>query len=115
MDETVTTAKSALWAGRIQNFYSSGLSRKAWCQTNNVPLSTLSYWIRKLAKGSGEQQQDHEPVFARMPSEHEIRSKETNALAPVIIYFPGNIRLEVNAGCPAEMISSLIHIIKSYA
>lgn len=50
-----------------------------------------------------------------MPSEHEIRSKETNALAPVIIYFPGNIRLEVNAGCPAEMISSLIHIIKSYA
>ena len=74
MDETVTTTKSALWAGRIQNFYSSGLSRKAWCQTNKVPLLTLSYWIRKLAKGSGEQQQDHEPVFARMPSEHEIRS-----------------------------------------
>ena len=89
MDETVTTTKNALWAGRIQNFYSSGLSRKAWCQTNNVPLSTLSYWIRKLAKGSGEQQQDHELFLPECLQNMKYAQKKPMPSLRSLYIFPG--------------------------
>ena len=41
-------SKADFWAGRIQSFQESGLSRKEWCQQNQIPQSTLSYWIRRL-------------------------------------------------------------------
>ena len=37
--------KADLWAERIRAFQESGLSRKDWCQQNEIPQSTLSYWI----------------------------------------------------------------------
>lgn len=40
--------KADLWAERIRAFQESGLSRKDWCQQNEIPQSTLSYWIRKI-------------------------------------------------------------------
>ena len=46
MDENELT-KTELWEKRIQDFHKSGLSRKEWCQKQQIPLSTLSYWIRK--------------------------------------------------------------------
>ena len=46
MDEKKFT-KEDLWRKRIQDFHKSGLSRKEWCQKNQVPLSSFGYWIRK--------------------------------------------------------------------
>lgn len=43
-----TTSKAGLWADRVLTFQESGLSRKEWCMQNQIPQSTLSYWIRKL-------------------------------------------------------------------
>ena len=40
-------SKADLWANRVHAFQKSGLSRKDWCQQNDVPQSTLGYWIRK--------------------------------------------------------------------
>lgn len=39
-------SKAELWIKRIQDFYSSGLSRKAWCQEHQISLSTFSYWLK---------------------------------------------------------------------
>ena len=41
-------SKAALWADRIHAFQKSGLSRKDWCQQNEISQSTLGYWIRKI-------------------------------------------------------------------
>ena len=41
-------SKADLWADRIHAFQESGLSRKDWCQQNEIPQSTLNYWIRKI-------------------------------------------------------------------
>ena len=38
MNETNLT-KEDFWMKRIQDFQKSGLSRKEWCQENQVPLS----------------------------------------------------------------------------
>ena len=37
-----------LWEERISAFRTSGLTQMQWCHENNVKLSTLRYWIRKL-------------------------------------------------------------------
>ncbi len=41
-------SKSALWQQRIAAWHNSGLSQKAWCQREQVPLSSLGYWRKKL-------------------------------------------------------------------
>ena len=49
---TNTLLKADLWAERIRSFQKSGLSRKDWCQQNEIPQSTLNYWIRKCRLSS---------------------------------------------------------------
>ena len=113
MDTNESISKDKLWSDRIRDFQESGLTRKEWCCQNQLPLSTLSYWIRKLnpsRPGSGNQQ---EPVFARLPSENEL-SKTSCDHAPVT-FFLNSIRIEISAGCPAELLASLVSGLNSYA
>lgn len=43
-----TDEKITLWSERISEFHSRGQPCKAWCQEHHVPVSTMSYWMRKL-------------------------------------------------------------------
>lgn len=114
MNETNLT-KEDLWMKRIQDFQKSGLSRKEWCQENQVPLSTFSYWIRKQMQKPSELDQGLEPVFARLPSELEVSSQPLPEYPTVTIHLPGSIRIEVSTGCPCELMASLIHTLRNYA
>lgn len=114
MDENELT-KTELWTKRIQDFHESGLSRKEWCQKHQIPQSTFSYWIRKQTKGQPKPEQPEEPVFARLPFEQEISSDLSANDVPVTIYLPGSIRIEISAGCPVRLMSSLIHTLNAYA
>lgn len=57
--------------------------------------------------------EQQEPVFARLPSENEL-SKTSCDHAPVT-FFLNSIRIEISAGCPAELLASLVSVLKSYA
>lgn len=114
MDENELT-KTELWTKRIQDFHESGLSRKEWCQKHQIPQSTFSYWIRKQTKGQPKPEQPEEPVFARLPSEQEIPSDSSANDVPVTICLPGRIRIEISAGCPVGLMSSLIHTLNAHA
>ncbi|WP_416390472.1 IS66 family insertion sequence element accessory protein TnpA [[Clostridium] scindens] len=105
--------KDKLWSNRIRDFQESGLTRKEWCYQNQIPLSTLSYWIRKLNPDRPSFEEHQEPIFARLPSESEL-SKVSCDHAPVT-FFLNSIRIEISAGCPAELLSSLVSILKPYA
>lgn len=113
MDTNESITKDKLWSNRIRDFQESGLTRKEWCYQNQLPLSTLSYWIRKLNPDRPESGEQQEPVFARLPSESEL-SKTSCDHAPVT-FFLNSIRIEISAGCPAELLSSLVSILKPYA
>ena len=65
-------SKAALWEDRIHAFQGSGLSRKDWCQQNEIPQSTLGYWIRKIQSESQETEPVSDPVFAKLSSGQEI-------------------------------------------
>lgn len=113
MDTNESITKDKLWSDRILNFLASGLTRKEWCYQNQLPLSTFSYWIRKLNPDRTESVEQQEPVFARLPSENEISNTSCDH-APVT-FFLNSIRIEISAGCPTELLASLVSVLKTYA
>lgn len=68
--------KSSLWSQRIREFRSSGQTCKDWCGEHQLPVSTMTYWLRKL-KREEESAGDAGPVFAKLPSEAEIAMRDT--------------------------------------
>ena len=108
-------SKAALWTDRIHTFQESGLSRKDWCQQNEVPQSTLSYWIRKIQGKATQTESSSDQVFAKLPSERELRYDAVAGNSPVTILLPENIRIEVDADCPARLMAALLQALKDYA
>ncbi len=41
--------KANYWRQQIETFKTSGLSRVAYCEKNQIKLSTLDYWRQKLS------------------------------------------------------------------
>ena len=113
-NETITS-KTTLWADRIQAFQESGLSRKDWCQQNEIPQSTLGYWIRKIQSGTTGTESFSDPVFAKLPSEQELQFNAPAGNHSITIFLPGNIRIEVGADCPARLMTALLQALKNYA
>lgn len=84
--------KLALWSERIHDFQTSGQSCKAWCQENQIPVSTMRYWMRRLRNTRNSCETDL--LFAKMPTEQEIAAKETaNSLSPIHIFIADSIRI----------------------
>ena len=108
-------SKTDLWADRVHSFQESGLSRKDWCQQNEIPQSTLGYWIRKIHSGTTGTESFSDPVFAKLPSEQELQFNAPAGNHSITIFLPGNIRIEVGADCPARLMTALLQALKNYA
>ncbi|MCQ1529147.1 IS66 family insertion sequence element accessory protein TnpA [Lutispora saccharofermentans] len=37
-----------LWVTRVASFRESGMNQSQWCKANEIKLSALGYWLRKL-------------------------------------------------------------------
>ena len=108
-------SKADLWADRIHAFQESGLSRKDWCQQNEIPPSTLGYWIRKIQSEAVETECTSDLVFAKLPSEQELQFNGRTGNHSVTIHLPENIRIEIGADCPARLLTTLLQALKNYA
>lgn len=108
-------SKADLWTDRILAFQKSGLSRKDWCQQNEIPQSTLSYWIRKAQLETHEMGIIPDPVFAKLPEVQDFQFNTGTGNSPVTICLPKNIRIEIGVDCPAALMAALLQALKSYA
>ena len=108
-------SKADFWAYRIHAFQESGLSRKDWCQQNEIPQSTLGYLIRRLQSETPETECTADPVFAKLPTEQELQFNSPAGTSPITILLPENIRIEVGADCPSRLMAALLQALKSYA
>ena len=48
-------------------------SCKTWCLENQIPASTMGYWMRRLRNTENPCETDM--IFAKMPTEQEISAK----------------------------------------
>ena len=108
-------SKADLWADRIHAFQESGLSRKDWCQQNEIPQSTLNYWIRNIQLEAPETEPAPDPVFAKLRSEQELQFIAGTGNRSVTILLPENIQIEIGADCPARLLTTLLQALKNYA
>lgn len=93
-----TTSKAGLWVERIHGFQESGLSHKEWCEQNEDSRSTLSYWIRNLQPEATEPEGTPAPVFARLPSEQDVRfNVAATGKQPVMVCLVYSDRCEPSA------------------
>ena len=108
--------KAKLWSDRIQQCQASGKTCKQWCAENGIPLSTMGYWTRRLAKEDPASEPEQDLVFARLPSEQEaarkLLSEET---APVRIFISDSIRIEISDSCSPELMESILGFLQRHA
>ena len=108
--------KAKLWADCIQQCQTSGKTRKQWCAENGIPLSTMGYWTRRLAKEDQASESEQDLVFARLPSEQEaarkILSEESSS---VRIFISDSIRIEISDSCRPELMESILGFLQHHA
>lgn len=110
--------KILFWSERVQKFYSSGQTCRTWCQEHQVPVSTMSYWIRKLKNLDTVSVKEDAPVFAKMLTEQELRRKELVSSQPsssIHIFLNDSIRIEICPSCPSELLSAIIKELRYHA
>ena len=52
MEQKENRSKDKIWQERLEDFAASGMSQREWCQHQNISVTTLRYWKRKLQSGS---------------------------------------------------------------
>ncbi|WP_306761709.1 IS66 family insertion sequence element accessory protein TnpA, partial [Agathobacter rectalis] len=108
--------KAGLWSERIREFRFSGQTCSDLCTEHQIPVSTMTYWIRKLKQEKISSEVDKEPVFAKLPSESEIVMRDTaQETAAVSILISGYIRIEAAPSCPPELFQVMIRTLKENA
>ena len=108
--------KAKLWSDRIQQYQTSGQTCKQWCTENGIPLSTMGYWTRRLAKEDPASEPEQDLVFARLPSEQEAARKLlSEKTAPVRIFVSDSIRIEISDSCRPELMESILGFLQCHA
>lgn len=108
--------KAGLWSERIREFRFSGQTCRDLCTEHQIPVSTMTYWIRKLKQEKISSEVDKEPVFAKLPFESEIVMRDTaQETAAVSILISGYIRIEAAPSCPPELFQVMIRTLKENA
>lgn len=97
--------KAKLWADRIQQYKTSGQTCKQWCAENDIPLSTMGYWTRRLAKEDPASEPEQEAA-------RKLLSEET---APVRIFVSDSIRIEISDSCRPELMESILGFLQCHA
>lgn len=85
--------KKAMMHNIVEQWQDSGLSQAAFAKTNNIPLSTLSYRLKKFRKN---QNQDF----------IQLNGFSTSGIS---IRYPNGVELNLPAQTPAGFLKSLIY------
>ena len=108
--------KAKLWSDRIQQCQTSGKTCKRWCAENGIPLSTMGYWIRRLAKEEPASESEQDLIFARLPSEQEAARKIlSEESSPMRIFISDSIRIEISGSCRPELMESILGFLQRHA
>ena len=96
-----------LWAERIAECRSSGMSVRAWCRENEISEKTYYYWQRRLYQQMISATQGVD--FAEIPRGIQT-GQSTGAAAKVCL---SGATVEVYPGADTQMIQGILETLKS--
>lgn len=102
-------SKHEIWKERIVDYRSSGLKAQEWCDKNNLPLSSLRYWVYKFNK---EDIASHNFVKEFVPV--QTPGIIINSTASIVIRI-GNISIDVSDGCHPDTLRNVLGVLGAYA
>lgn len=98
-------SKRAVWQQRISAWQASGLSQKAWCEREQIPLSSLGYWRKRLRESESPSDEQLAPRF--------IPVSLTGSSAPVTIRLGGSVTIEIAAGIDRGLLQDLLWALRA--
>jgi len=93
--------KQVLWNERIEAFLASGLSQRAWCQEQELPLHQLNYWLRK------HRTNPEHPSACRWVSMESVRPSSSSVSG--ISLRVGHISLDIEPGFDQQTLVDVLH------
>lgn len=91
----------------LRLFEHSGLSAKRFCEDRGIPVSTLSYWVRKSRRKAGDGAVVEIPAVAVHGArlDERIREREPGS---VEIRLPNQMELKISAGADTRWVTELL-------
>ncbi len=89
------------WQRHIEDFKSSGLTRKAYCEKQQINVSTFDYWREKLDPSEKRKQQDTGWVPVKIAED----------VSPAIDVRIGRIAIAVKPGFDRALLIELLQTI----
>ena len=91
----------------LRLFEHSGLSAKKFCEDRGIPVSTLSYWVRKSRRKAGDGAVVEIPAGAMHGSTLDERINEPGP-GMVEIRLPNQMELRISAGANTKWVTELL-------
>ena len=91
------------WTERIKEYHTSGMTLKAWCETNGINIKTYYYWLHKIRVKVC----DETETQAIVPL--QIHPRETAVAITVSI---GSISIQIADGMSSETITAVLDVCK---
>ncbi len=110
MDKITRDVRLAQWAKLIQQCNESGLSKKAWCEQNQISEKSFYYWQRCVRKTLYDQQASLTTTeimtnFVEVPAIREANTK-TESVAAVIRM--NGCQIELSNSASREFLNQLL-------
>lgn len=96
------------WAGTVARWKASGLTQKAFCSRERIPLSTFRFWWQRLKKRNGH-------PGRRRPSFLSVRVLDSvrPASSPFEIALPGGSVVRVPSEFDPEALRKLLSLLSA--
>lgn len=97
-----------VWRGRVEGWRQSGLSQRAFCEKNQLALSTFQLWLRRLKMRTSLVSACVEivPVFPR------IQPARPPSPPIVVVMGGGQFRVEVADGFQRETLQEVVRALE---
>lgn len=103
----------------VNNYLESGLSKKAWCSKNNIPISTLIGWEKQLNRINKDEIIFVSPKPSKeinkdkgRPSVSKDKASDVEVAAFTTILEIKECKLHINENIPFHFISQLIKAVR---
>ncbi|MBN2899717.1 MAG: hypothetical protein JXO44_13190 [Clostridia bacterium] len=101
--------KIVLWQSRLDAQKTSGLSRRAWCEANQVNFHNFQYWHKKLSVIQATPEPNKVRFMSIFP---ESTTHETNMAIKISI---GAITIELAQPISALALDTILSVASRYA
>lgn len=103
----------------VNNYLESGLSKKAWCENNNIPVSTLVGWEKQLKKAKKNDIIFVSPKPSQANEKTRLSIKADNSSDKGVAVFTaileiGDCKLHINENIPISFIAQIIKAVREY-